>query len=239
MERKYKISIIMAVYNVEQFVAESIESVIAQDIGFENIQLILVDDGSRDNSLEICRGYAQKYPQNILLIHKENGGVSSARNEGLKHVQGEYVNFLDSDDLLTPDSCRLVYDFLSRHSGETDMAVIPLFFFDGQTGQHPLNSKFRRGTRVINLEKEWNCPQLSLSCAFTRRECFENLQFDTGLSYAEDGQVALQILMNKLRMGVVKEARYMYRKRTAGAPSAIQASGTTAAWYLPYNEKYG
>ena len=238
MERKYKISIIMAVYNVEQFVAESIESVIAQDIGFENIQLILVDDGSQDNSLEICRGYARKYPQNILLIHKENGGVSSARNEGLKHVQGEYVNFLDSDDLLTPDSCRLVYDFLSRHSGETDMAVIPLFFFDGQTGQHPLNSKFRRGTRVINLEKEWNCPQLSLSCAFTKRECFENLQFDTGLAYAEDGQVALQILMNKLRMGVVKEARYMYRKRTAGAPSAIQASGTTAAWYLPYIRRF-
>lgn len=238
MERKYKISIIMAVYNVEQFVAESIESVIAQDIGFENIQLILVDDGSRDNSLEICRGYAQKYPQNILLIHKENGGVSSARNEGLKHVQGEYVNFLDSDDLLTSDTCRLVYDFFSQHSGETDMAVIPLFFFDGQTGQHPLNSKFRRGTRVINLEKEWNCPQLSLSCAFTKRECFENLQFDTGLAYAEDGQVALQILMNKLRMGVVKEARYMYRKRTAGAPSAIQASGTTAAWYLPYIRRF-
>lgn len=238
MERKYKISIIMAVYNVEQFVAESIESVIAQDMGFENIQLILVDDGSKDNSLEICRGYAEKYPQNIVLIHKENGGVSSARNEGLKHVQGEYVNFLDSDDLLTPDTCRLVYDFLCQHSQETDMAVIPLFFFDGQTGPHPLNNKFNRGTRVINLERDWNCPQLSLSCAFTRRECFENLQFDTGLSYAEDGQVALQILMNKLRLGVVKEAQYMYRKRTVGAPSAIQASGTTAAWYLPYIRRF-
>ena len=77
---KYKFSIVTAVYNVEDYVAETIESIIKQDIGFENIQLILVDDGSPDGSGAICDEYAKKYPDNITVVHKENGGVSSARN---------------------------------------------------------------------------------------------------------------------------------------------------------------
>ena len=103
----------MAVYNVEQFLEEAIDSVIKQDIGFkDNVQLILVDDGSEDQSGVICDKYFEKYPNNIKVIHKENGGVSSARNEGLKHVLGKYINFLDSDDTLSPNTLSLVYDFL-------------------------------------------------------------------------------------------------------------------------------
>lgn len=84
----------MAVYNVEQFLAEAIESVLKQDIGFEeNVQLILVNDGSKDSSGKICDFYQAKYPNNIVVVHKENGGVSSARNEGLKYVEGKYINF--------------------------------------------------------------------------------------------------------------------------------------------------
>ena len=99
-EYKYKFSIVSAVYNVELFVAETIESIIAQDIGFENVQLILVDDGSPDNSGAICDEYAQKYPDNIVVIHKENGGVSSARNVGLDVAKGEYIGVVDGDDLI-------------------------------------------------------------------------------------------------------------------------------------------
>ncbi len=83
-EYKYKVSIVTAVYNVADYLTEMIESIIAQNIGFEYVQLILVDDGSQDSSGEICDQYAAQYPDNIVAIHKENGGVSSARNEGLK-----------------------------------------------------------------------------------------------------------------------------------------------------------
>ena len=114
MENKYLVSIVMAIYNVEDYLEDAIESIIEQDIGFENIQLILVDDGSPDGSGAICDEYAKKYNDNIVVIHKENGGVSTARNEGLKYVQGKYVNFLDSDDKLSPNTIRLVCEFLKN-----------------------------------------------------------------------------------------------------------------------------
>ena len=105
-EYPYIFTLIMAVYNVELYLKEAIESVIAQSIGIDRIQLILVDDGSPDNSGAICDAYAARYPDNIFVIHKENGGVSSARNRGLELARGEYVNFMDSDDKLSRNFCR-------------------------------------------------------------------------------------------------------------------------------------
>ena len=117
---KYKFTIISAVYNVAEFLREAVDSVIHQTIGLKNVQLILVDDGTPDNSGEICDEYAAKYPENIFVIHKQNGGVSSARNEGLKHVQGKYVNFMDSDDKWATDALAKVWDFFENHYDETD-----------------------------------------------------------------------------------------------------------------------
>ena len=92
MEREmsfpFEFSVIMAVYNVEPFLKEAVDSLIAQDFGFEKIQLIMVDDGSTDGSGAICDEYAAQYPENVVVIHKENGGVSSARNTGLQYATG-------------------------------------------------------------------------------------------------------------------------------------------------------
>lgn len=111
MEYPFAFSVVMAVYNVELFLREAVDSLVAQDFGFEKIQLILVDDGSTDGSGAICDEYAARYPDNVLVIHKENGGVSSARNAGLPHVQGRYVNFMDADDRLSAHAMRAVADF--------------------------------------------------------------------------------------------------------------------------------
>ena len=88
-------SIIVPIYNVERYLEQSIKSVLAQD--YHNYELILVDDGSPDNSIDICVKYAKKY-KNIRFIHKSNGGLSDARNMGIKIARGEYIIFLDSDD---------------------------------------------------------------------------------------------------------------------------------------------
>ena len=171
---RYKFSIVMAVYNVAPFLNEAVDSLVQQTIGFEeNIQLILVDDGSQDDSGQICDDYKEQYPSNIIVIHKENGGVSSARNEGLKYIKGKYVNFLDSDDKLSENTLEEVYSFFEQHYMETDVVAIPMYFFDGQTGEHILNYKFKKGTRVIDLRKEYTCIQLSMPSSFFRYKIIE------------------------------------------------------------------
>lgn len=233
-ERGFLFSIVMAVYNVEPFLAESIESIIAQDIGFNNIQLILVDDGSEDGSGAICDEYAQKYPDNILVFHKENGGVSSARNMGLDYIQGKYVNFLDSDDKLSDSTLSLVYRFFEDHYDETDLVSIPMKFFDAAHGNHILNNKFSKGSRVINLLDEWNAAQLSLSSAFTKSEVFDELRFDTRLAHAEDAALVLKILSSKAALGVLSKGTYWYRRRSRGSLSAVQNGKNHWSYYLPY-----
>ena len=93
------ISFVIPVYNTGEYLQQCIDSIISQT--WKNIEIIAVDDGSTDNSLSILEKYAQSHP-NIYVFHKENGGVSSARNLGLDHIHGEYVFFVDSDDWVEP-----------------------------------------------------------------------------------------------------------------------------------------
>lgn len=233
-EYPFEFSVVMAVYNVEPFLREAVDSLIGQDFGFERIQLIMVDDGSSDGSGAICDEYAAQYPGNVLVIHKENGGVSSARNEGLRYVQGRYINFMDSDDMLSGNTMSAVHRFFCCHEDETDVAAIPMFFFDGDTGAHRQNRKFRKGTRVIHLLQEWQTVQLSCSSAFIKLEAARKMHFDQELAYCEDGKEMLKLLLQKMTLGVVKNGSYQYRKRMAGSSSAIQNSESNYQWYTPY-----
>ena len=94
------ISVIIPVYNVEKYLSRCIESVLNQT--YRNLEIIIVDDGSTDDSLNICRRYEKK-DKRIKVIHQDNGGLSSARNKGLMNSTGEYISFVDSDDWLHPD----------------------------------------------------------------------------------------------------------------------------------------
>lgn len=239
--RKYefKFSIITAVYNIELFLEETIESVLNQDIGFKkNVQMILIDDGSKDASGKICDKYQGEYPDNIVVVHKTNGGVSAARNEGVKYIKGEYVNFLDGDDKLTPNTLRLVYKKFKKWEDKTDIITIPLCFFDGANGEHILNNKFNNGDRVIFLEEEYDKPLLSMSASFVKSSIIREIKFDENLPYAEDAKVVMNILKNKMCYGVVHRAKYLYRRRTAGEESAIQKSNKNKKWYLNYMEHF-
>ena len=91
-----KVSIIVPFYNVEEYIERSIKSLIEQSL--EDIEIILVNDGSKDGSEEIAKEYKRKYPDKIVYLEKENGGLSDARNYALPYATGEYIAFLDSDD---------------------------------------------------------------------------------------------------------------------------------------------
>ncbi|MFR2839549.1 MAG: glycosyltransferase family 2 protein [Zhenhengia sp.] len=101
-----KISIIVPIYNAQEYLDKCIDSLISQTM--KNIEIILINDGSKDNSLEICKRY-EKTDQRIKVINKINGGVSSTRNLGLKIANGEYILFVDSDDYLEVDACEELY----------------------------------------------------------------------------------------------------------------------------------
>lgn len=105
---KKSISIIVPVYNVEQYLSRCIESVLSQD--FTDYELILVDDGSTDRSGKICDNFFYKYPDRIMVFHKENGGHNSARLLGFNKSSGKYIMFLDSDDYLQRNALTILYN---------------------------------------------------------------------------------------------------------------------------------
>ena len=217
-------SIIMAIYNTASYLNEAIESVLEQSIGFEkHIQLILIDDGSTDGSGRICDSYKQKYPNNVAVLHQKHRGVSAARNRGLEMAEGRYLGFLDSDDQLSYNTLHNVADFFQLHQGKIDVISIPIYWFDGKTGEHILNFKYHSGNRIISLESEPECIQLSISSSFIRREvlCQNGRCFDDRLAVAEDAKLLQEILIEKQRLGVVTDCQYYYRKRTGEDRSAF------------------
>lgn len=237
--RDYKFSILMAVYNVEEYIDEAISTILKQDIGFEeNVQLILVDDGSPDECGKICDEYARKYPDNIVVVHKENGGASDARNKGIPYIKGEYVGFLDPDDKYSLNVLSEVENFFSIYSHDVDLVSIPLIFFDAQEGSHILNYKYNNGTRVIDLEKEYQCVQFSLASSFVRASSIKNVLFDTELVVGEDSKEILRILLDKMKLGVISNAYYYYRKRRNTNESLTQNANKKKERYLICIERF-
>lgn len=232
--KHFKFSIVMAVYNTEKYLSEAVESVINQSIGFnDNIQLVLCDDGSEDSSLSLCQEYAKQYPENIIVLHQKNQGVSVARNNGLTYAQGELVNFLDSDDKLEKNTLKDVYCFYRKHRNEIDVISIPIYFFDDLEGEHALNKKFNFGSRIIDLNEEPESFQLSSSSSFFIHSALKDIYFDERLKYAEDMNLLLRVLLRKQKLGVVDKGCYYYRRHSNGKASAIQQSKSNPSWYLP------
>lgn len=232
MDYKFKFSIVIAVYNVENYIEETVDSIINQDISFEeNVQLILVDDGSTDSSLSIIEKYEKAYPKNIKVISKENGGQASARNCGLKYVEGKYVNFLDSDDYISRNTLREVNAFFEEHYDDIDVVAIPMQLFERVNQAHRLNSKFDK-TQVVDLEKNPNMPQLSASSAFIKSEIMKRYPFNENLVNLEDALVINKIFLEKKKYGVLNNVTYFYRQRFDQS-STVDSMKLNKSYYTP------
>lgn len=109
------ISVIVPVYNSEKYIAECIDSILFQT--YKNIEIILVNDGSKDNSLDVCKQYQSQY-HNIITIDKKNGGASSARNVGIDNANGDFIMFVDSDDYIAPNMLETLYDYYTQTSAD-------------------------------------------------------------------------------------------------------------------------
>lgn len=230
--RKFKISVVIPVYNVELYLRDTIESVVKQDMGFlENIQIILVNDGSTDASEEICKEYQKRYPDNVLYLYQDNAGVSVARNTGMDYVEGEYVNFLDSDDMWSADAFSAVYAFFERHKDEVNLVSCKQEFFEGKTGLHRLSEgdKFET-SRVINILEEYQYTQFHITASFVKADSMRMTKFDPEMKYGEDAVYVSELILDKHKYGVVAEPTHFYRKRKNNS-SAIQGKEKALDWY--------
>ena len=224
-------SVVIACYNTGKYLEECINSLIGQSFSFgSNIQLILVNDGSTDNTEEICQKYLKLYPDNIIYLYQENQGQGAARNFGLQYANGKYVNFLDSDDKFSGNTFYKVYEFFEKHYSEIDFVSTRMFFFDKYEGQHPLNYKFEED-KVIDLNENWDYPQLSASSVFFKRELFDKYGFAESLVNSEDALMINRMLLDNPKYGVVTEAIYWYRKRSDES-STIDSSATKKEFYI-------
>ena len=111
-----KVSIIVPVYNVEKYITKSLESLVNQTL--EDIEIIIVNDGTKDNSMKIVREFAIKNPKKIVCLEKQNGGLSDARNYGIPYAKGEYIAFLDSDDYVELDMYEKMYKLAKKENSD-------------------------------------------------------------------------------------------------------------------------
>lgn len=127
MDRTPLLSIIIPVYKVEKYLNECVDSVLAQT--FQDYEIILVDDGSPDNCGRMCDGYRQSHPDRIKVVHKPNGGLSSARNAGIAVASGKYIGFVDSDDCIVPEMYERMIDAMTATGA--DIVFSQILNWDG------------------------------------------------------------------------------------------------------------
>ena len=206
-----KISVIVPVYNVEMYLARCINSVLAQS--YINIEVILVDDGSTDGSGYLCDLIA-KDDKRINVIHKQNGGLSSARNAGIEHCTGSYVTFIDSDDWVSPLYLEVLYNLLTLYNAS--FAVCSLLKTDGskqslQVKADTSRAKCYSASQYLDIYFRKNGNRtIHYACGkLYKRDLLENDQFPAGV-LNEDVESMFKVLLKSKTIIETDEPLYYY-----------------------------
>ena len=193
------ISVIVPVYNVEKYIRACLDSIINQT--YRDLEIILVDDGSTDNSGVICDEYAQKDTR-IQVIHKENGGQSVARNIGLQKAKGEFIGFVDSDDSIELD----MFESLFSAIQDVDIAICG---YNLVTGDKRIESGLLGQNKTLNQAELWKEIFGNLNNAvwnkLFRRELLSGICFDAKFAHGED------LIFNILYLKSAKTGKYINR----------------------------
>lgn len=215
------ISVIVPVFNAQDYLQRTVESVIKQK--FKNIEIILVNDGSTDNSLHILEELSYNY-SNIKIYNQNNKGVSAARNLGLKKSTGKYIMFLDSDDFLADDSLKNMYDIITRNDYDLCFGLTKVI-----NNKHNNNSTYKvdynkkngyitekNNLNVIDdLFKEQSIFDLHSACAkLYKHDILKDIFFDEGRSSNEDRYFLFKVLCNCKKCVFLHDIVYLYEKHS-------------------------
>ena len=205
-----ELSVIVPVYNVEKCLEKCIESILNQT--FKNYELILVDDGSPDNSGKICDEYAKKYSK-IRVIHKKNGGLSQARNVGISVSKGEYLSFIDSDDYIASD----MFEFLMKNLKENNADVSVCGIYDCYKDKIVHQCKDQKFLILDNetaLSEALIGKNISVNAVnkIYKKELFDNIKFPDGKLF-EDAFTIPKILSISKKVVADTKPLYYYQHR--------------------------
>lgn len=212
MESIQLISVIVACYNVEKYLSRCIESILSQT--YKNIEIILVDDGSVDNTASICDSYASRYP-NIRVVHQENKGQSVAKNVGLDLVKGEYLTFVDSDDTISTRYIEFLYNSLQKAKAEVAISTFKLVFepYDIESLEYDMD-------KVVEMSGEESVEAMfyqdkfdtTAHCKLYKSELFDGIRCPVGVSY-DDLPTIYRVLMRAKKVVYSNYPSYNYLVR--------------------------
>lgn len=216
------LSIIIPIYNVEKYVQKALGSIFLQYFEKESVEIIVVNDGTKDNSMSIVNEFATKFG-NLKIINQENQGLSVARNNGLKTARGKYVWFVDSDDWVEYDSL----SFLLKHLKQSDKDVLMCKIREyDEEGRILLERSFHEnnkeeqvtGTDVVLYLKKYRIDITPMQQYIIRRDFLlaNNLSFLSGI-YHEDMEFAPRMLITAKCVSVIPKVIYCYLRRSSGS----------------------
>lgn len=212
-----KISVIVPVYNVEKYLSQCLDSIIHQT--YKNLEIILVDDGSTDSSGLICDNYSQK-DKRIKIIHKCQGGLSDARNAGLKIATGEYISFIDSDNFIDKN----MYSILINNTQKYNSDIVWFNYYNYYSKKHFINSSIIKNNDLYDLSSSDKIKfaknlfyqykmDAHVWAKLYKRSIFNNIKFPYGKLF-EDIFVLLPILSNAKIISTIPDCLYFYRNRS-------------------------
>ena len=212
------VSVIIPAYNIEDYIGRCLDSIISQT--YKNLEIIVVDDGSRDHTGEILDNYAKK-DRRIKVIHKENGGVSSARNKGIEAAEGDYIGFIDGDDLIESEMYKTLVDLLEEENADIAHCGYQMVFPDRVDYYH------NTGKKKIQTTEEGLKDLLSgemiepgLVNKLYKKELIKNCRLDETVKINEDLLMNYQLFKLSQKSVYYDITPYSYMIRSSSATGA-------------------
>lgn len=237
----YEISVIVPMYNAEKYIKEAIDSVCCQTIGFEGLQLILVDDASKDNTSAIAQEYATKYDNiNYLRLDGKSGSAGKTRNEGFNLVKGKYIMYLDADDRLEQNACEILYKTIEEKEADCVIANYRNMDENGKVWEEAVLNVEKYEDFEINMrdyEKSFHVLNSAVWNKIYKTDFIreKQIKFLEGVT-AEDAYFCIQCFLEANKIYYCNQVVYQYRMRNKGDLSV--SNECNMVYFDKYNQGY-